>query len=109
MPTPIITIAPHQGDQEESSSNFETVVLSQISLIVQLTQSMDKRLTLVERDMATIKRLMALGDDDNVVVDDTPPNSLGDNPPPPPPPLTNLLPPSHPPPETPSPPLNSPP
>ncbi|CAI9279127.1 unnamed protein product [Lactuca saligna] len=72
---PIMTDTFHQDNQGESSSNFETVVLSQLSLIVQLTQSMNKRLTKVERDVDTIKRLMALDDDDDMVVDDIPPNS----------------------------------
>ncbi|KAL7583314.1 uncharacterized protein LOC111881298 [Lactuca sativa] len=71
---------------------------------------MTKRLTKVERDVAIMKRLMALDDDDDdMVVDDTPPNSPGNNPPLPPPPLTNLPPPSNPPPKTPPPPPNSPP
>ena len=33
-PSAINVIVLHQGDQEESSSNFETVVLSQLSLIM---------------------------------------------------------------------------
>ncbi|KAL7587603.1 hypothetical protein Lser_V15G38004 [Lactuca serriola] len=108
-PSPINFVVLHQGDQGKSNSKFETVVLSQLSLIVQLTQSMDKRLTEVERNVAIMKRLMALDDDDDIVVDNTPPNSPCDNPPPPPPPSTNPPLPSHPPPRTPSPLPNSPP
>ncbi|CAI9297955.1 unnamed protein product [Lactuca saligna] len=65
MSTPIITVALHQDDQEASSSNFQNFVRSQLSLIVQLTQIMDKRLTKFERYVATIKRLMVLCDDDD--------------------------------------------
>ncbi|CAI9296761.1 unnamed protein product [Lactuca saligna] len=55
---------------------FKNVVLSQLSLIVQITQSIDRRLTKVERDMATMKRCMVFGDDDeDMVVDDTPPST----------------------------------
>ncbi|KAL7593935.1 hypothetical protein Lser_V15G32348 [Lactuca serriola] len=112
-PSPINVVVHHQGDQGEANSNSETNVLSQLSLIVQLTQSMNKILTKVERNVATMGRLMTLDgeyDDVDTTVDDTPPNSPGDNPPPT---LTNPLPPppppSHPPPKTPSPPPNSPP
>ncbi|CAI9289824.1 unnamed protein product [Lactuca saligna] len=109
-PLPITTIALLQGDQGQSNSNFETTMISQLSLFVHLTQVMVKRLTKVERDVATMKRLTNLDNgDDDMVFDNTPPNSLGDNPPPPPPPSTNLPPPSHPPPRTHSPPPNSPP
>ncbi|CAI9285826.1 unnamed protein product [Lactuca saligna] len=97
-PSPINVVFPHQGDQGEANSKFKTVVLSQFSLFVQLNQSINKRLTKVEMNVATMKKLMALDgeeDDDNMVVDDTPPNSPGDNTPPPPP-----L--SHPPPKPPS-------
>lgn len=38
--TPIKTTSFHQYNYEEFSSNFETVVLSQLSLIVQITQSL---------------------------------------------------------------------
>ncbi|CAI9291257.1 unnamed protein product [Lactuca saligna] len=109
MPTPITNIFLHHGDWGESSSNFETDVLSQLSLIVQLTQLMDKILNKVERGVAIMKRLMALEDDDDIVVDDTPPNSPSDNPPPPPPLSTNLPPTSNRPPITPSSPPNPPP
>ena len=66
---------------------------------------MNKRLIKFERNVATMKRLMAFDgeDDDDMVVDNTPPNSPGDNPPLPHPPSRNPPPPSHPPP------LNSPP
>ncbi|XP_023745203.1 uncharacterized protein LOC111893369 [Lactuca sativa] len=80
-----------------------------------LTQSINKRLNKVEKNVNTMKRLMALDGeyDDDMVVDDTPPNSPGHNPPPPPPSSTNPpLPspsPSHPPPKTPSPTPKSPP
>ena len=85
MPTPIKTAYFHHDDQEESNSNFQTVVLYQLSLIMHITQSLGKRMTKVERDVADIKRFMALFDDDvnDMVIDDTPPNSPGDNPPPP--------------------------
>ena len=70
---------------------------------------MDKRLTKVERDVATMKRLMASdNDDDDMVVDENPPNAPCDNPPLSPPTSTNLPPSSHPPPRTPYPPPNSP-
>ncbi|CAI9302750.1 unnamed protein product [Lactuca saligna] len=61
----------------------------------------------VKRDVATMKRFMALDDGDDMVVDDTPPNSTGDNHPPSQPPLINIPPPSHL--RTHSPPPNSPP
>ncbi|CAI9299960.1 unnamed protein product [Lactuca saligna] len=68
------------------------------------------RLTNVERDVATMKILMALDDDDDdMVVDDTPPNSIGMNPPSPLPSSINIPLPYNPPPRTPPPPPNSPP
>ncbi|CAI9274151.1 unnamed protein product [Lactuca saligna] len=107
--TPIKTVAFHQDDQEESNSNFQIVVLSQVSVIVKITQSLEKRLTKAKKDVADMKRLIALVDIDvdDMVADDTPSNSPGDNPLTPPPPSINLPPPSHPPPHIPSPPPNS--
>lgn len=110
MRTPIITAALHPGDQEESSSNFQNSMLFQLSLIVHITQSMERRSTKVEKDMATMKRCMALGYDDDMVFDDTLLRSPGDQPPPPQPPSTNIPPSSYPPLSTPPPPpRNSPP
>lgn len=92
MPTLIKTPTFYQW---ESSSNFQTTVLSQLSLLVKLTQSMGERLTNVEKDVADLKHFMILGDDDadDMVIEDTPLNSPDDNPPPPIPPSSNLPPP----------------
>ena len=86
-------------------------MLSQLSLIVQLYQLKDKRLTRVEMDVVAMKQLMALGDDDtnDMVVDNTPPNSPCDNPPLLRPPSTNVPSLSHPLHNNPSPPSSSPP
>ncbi|CAI9279612.1 unnamed protein product [Lactuca saligna] len=77
IPTPIQTVDFYQG---ESNSNFQTAVFSQLSLIVQITQSLGNRLSKVERDVAEMKHFLALvddddDDDDDMVVDDTLPNS----------------------------------
>lgn len=92
MPTLIKTPTFYQW---ESSSNFQTTMLSQLSLLVKLTQSMGERLTNVEKDVADLKHFMILGDDDadDMVIEDTPLNSPDDNPPPPIPPSSNLPPP----------------
>ncbi|CAI9271043.1 unnamed protein product [Lactuca saligna] len=109
MPTPIPTATVYQG---ESSSNFETTILSQLSQPVKITRFLGRRLSKVEKDVVEMKRFMALvddDDDDDMVVDNTPPKSPC-NPPPPSsnPPLPPPLP-SHPPPYTPSSPFGSPP
>ena len=82
--------------RESPVPTFKTSVLSQLSLVIQMTQSLGKRLTKLEKDVANMKWSTLL-DYDDVMIEDIPPTSLG-NPPP-----------SHPPPHTPSPPLNSPP
>ncbi|XP_023770756.1 uncharacterized protein LOC111919426 [Lactuca sativa] len=111
MLTCIQTASFYQG---ESSSNFQTTMLFQVSLLVQITQSLGERLTIVEKDVADMKFFMILADDDddNIVIKVTPPNSLGDNPPPPPPPppLSSNPPPKHlpPPPPTSHPPHRTP-
>lgn len=65
-------------------------MISQLSLIVHITQSLGIRLSKVAMDVATMKHIMALGDgdddDDDMAVDDTPQKAPSDNPPPPPPP-----------------------
>ncbi|CAI9281126.1 unnamed protein product [Lactuca saligna] len=104
MPTPIQTPTVYQG---ESSSNFETNVLSQPSLLVKITQSLGERLTILEKGVPEV--IYNLGEDDYMVTDEIPPNSPSDNPPSPPLPSSNSPPPSQPPPHTPSPPPGSPP
>ncbi|CAI9300709.1 unnamed protein product [Lactuca saligna] len=109
---PIVNVVFHQDNLGESNFNFETVVLSKLYLLVQITESINKRLTKVERDVATMKRLMALDDDDDddddMIFDDTPPSSPGNNPPSPPSLSINLPPPSNSPPKPPPPPPNFP-
>ncbi|CAI9272130.1 unnamed protein product [Lactuca saligna] len=104
--TPIIIVSLYHGDQEASSSKFQNGMLSQLSLILHITHSMDRRLTKVEKYVAIIKQCTTLGNDDYMVFDDTLPCSTSDQPPPPPPPSINLPPPSYSPPITPP---NSPP
>ncbi|CAI9271293.1 unnamed protein product [Lactuca saligna] len=64
-------------DEGESSSNFQTILLSQLSLLVQISQSLGERLTRVKKDVPDIKCIMTLSDDDDMATDDTPPNSPG--------------------------------
>ncbi|CAI9280258.1 unnamed protein product [Lactuca saligna] len=58
---PICTTATFQ---EEYSSNFQSIVLSQLSLLVYMNQSLRKRLTKVENYVVSIKHIIALVDDD---------------------------------------------
>ncbi|CAI9296816.1 unnamed protein product [Lactuca saligna] len=73
--TPITIDALHQGYQEASNSNFQNFVLSQLYFIMEITRSMDKsltkverRLTTFERDVATMKQYMDLGVDDDAMI-----------------------------------------
>ncbi|CAI9289420.1 unnamed protein product [Lactuca saligna] len=95
IPTTINIVAFRQDDQEESRSNYKTNVLSKPSLVMQLTQSLGKRLNKVDKDGADMKRFMdfiVVVVDDDMVVDGTPPSSPGDNPPPRSPPSSNIPP-----------------
>lgn len=48
-------------------------MLSQLSLLVHLTQSLGERLTRFEKDVSYLKHFMTLGDDDDdMVINDTP-------------------------------------
>ncbi|CAI9290100.1 unnamed protein product [Lactuca saligna] len=71
------TTEPIIQDKSSSPSPQTENVLPMSSPIKTLTQSMDKWLNKVERDVVVMKRLMALGDDDDddMVFDDTPTNS----------------------------------
>ena len=65
MPTPIQMLF---FFHEESNSNFETTMLSQIFLLVQITKLLGERKTRVEKDVADMKYIMTLGDDDDMVL-----------------------------------------
>ncbi|CAI9282077.1 unnamed protein product [Lactuca saligna] len=56
----------HNLDQPFFCQNYQTIDPGEVNI----TQSLGKRLSIVERDMDTPKRLMALGDDYDMVIDD---------------------------------------
>ncbi|CAI9262046.1 unnamed protein product [Lactuca saligna] len=64
-------------------------MLSQLSLLVRMNQSLREILAKAENVVVGIKRIMAFLDDHDVMIEDTPPSSLGDDQPPPLPPRNN--------------------